>query len=192
MRGLRITLAFAMVVGLAGAVCADVVHLKNGNRLEVEAWKDAGDAIEFAMGGGVIRISKAEIQKIDGKPIRGDFRMYTSGTSTAVATGPATQAGALTQMADLLQQGTALFGQTVLSPGEKAGAFRRLSEQWRGLDVPDPARPAHSRGDAAFQMAADAFGADEAEQKSRADQAQAEMAAVQDEVKKLGGGTSGG
>ena len=76
MRGLRITLAFAMVVGLAGAVCADVIHLKNGNRLEVEAWKDAGDVIEFAMGGGVIRIAKAEIQKIEGKPIRGDFRMY--------------------------------------------------------------------------------------------------------------------
>jgi hypothetical protein len=186
MRGLRITLAFAMVVGLAGAVCADVIHLKNGNRLEVEAWKDAGDVIEFAMGGGVIRIAKAEIQKIEGKPIRGDFRMYTSGTSTAAATGPVSQAGALTQMAELLQQGTALFGQTVLSPGEKAGAFRRLSEQWRGLEVPDPVRPAHSRGEAALQMAAAAFGADEDEQRTRVEQARTELVAVQDEVKKLG------
>jgi hypothetical protein len=186
MRGLRITLAFAMVVGLAGAVCADVIHLKNGNRLEVEAWKDAGDAVEFAMGGGVIRIAKAEIRKIDGKAIRGDFRMYTSGTSTAAATGPVSQAGALSQMAELLQQGTALFGQTVLSPGEKAGAFRRLSEQWRGLDVPDPVRPAHSRGEAALQRAADAFGADEDEQRTRVEQARTELASVQDEVKKLG------
>jgi hypothetical protein len=191
MRGLRITLALAMVVGLAGAVCADIIHLKNGNRLEIDAWKDAGEAVEFTMGGGIIRISKAEIQKIDGKPIRGDFRMYTSGTSTAAATGPATQSSALSQMSDLLQQGAALFGQTVLSSSEKAGAFRRLSEQWRGLDVPDPVRPAHSRGEAAFQMAADAFGADEGD-RARADQARAELTSVLDEVKKLGSGTSGG
>jgi hypothetical protein len=192
MRGLRITLAFATVVGLAGAVCADVIHLKNGNRLEVEAWKDAGDAIEFAMGGGVIRIAKAEIQKIDGKAIRGDFRMYTSGTSTALATGAATTGSTLLQMADLLQQGTALFGQSVLSSGEKAGAFRRLSEQWRSLEVPDPVRPAHSRGEAALALAADAFGTEGDEQKTRAEQAQSELVAVQDEVKKLGSGTSGG
>jgi hypothetical protein len=191
MRGLRITLALATVVGLAGAVCADIIHFKNGNRLEIDAWKDAGEAVEFTMGGGIIRISKAEIQKIDGKPIRGDFRMYTSGTSTAAATGPVSQAGALTQMTDLLQQGAALFGQTVLSSGEKAGAFRRLSEQWRGLDVPDPVRPAHSRGEAAFRMAADAFGADDGD-RARADQARAELTSVLDEVKKLGGGTSGG
>jgi hypothetical protein len=190
MRGLRITLAVAMVVGLAGAVCADVVHLKNGNRLEIEAWKDAGDAIEFAMGGGVVRISKAEIQKIDGKPLRGDFRMYTSGISTAAA-GSASQAGAVTQMTELLQQGAALFGQSVLSSGEKAGAFRRLSEQWRGLDVPEPVRPAHSRGETALQMAADAYGADEDEQRTRVEQARIELVAVQDEVKKLGGSSGG-
>ena len=94
-------------------------------------------------------------------------------------------------MSDLLQQGAALFGQTVLSSSEKAGAFRRLSEQWRGLDVPDPVRPAHSRGGAAFQMAADAFGADEGD-RTRVDQARDELTSVLDEVKKLGGGTSGG
>ena len=191
MRGLRITLALATVVGLAGALHADVIHLKNGNRLEVEGWKDAGDAIEFTMGGGIIRISKAEIQKVDGKPVRGDFRMYSSGVSTAAATGPVSQATAVTQMGDLLQQGAALFGQTVLSADEKVGAFRRLTEQWRALDVPEPARPAHARGETALQMAVSAFGADESEQKTRADQARAELSSVQEDVKKLGE-TSGG
>jgi len=191
MRGLRITLALATVVGLAGALHADVIHLKNGNRLEVEGWKDAGDAIEFTMGGGIIRIAKAEIQKVEGKPIRGDFRMYSSGVSTAAATGPVSQATALTQMGDLLQQGAALFGQTVLSSDEKVGAFRRLTEQWRALDVPEPARPAHARGETALQMAVAAFGADEAEQKTRADRARAELSSVQEDVKKLGE-TSGG
>ena len=191
MRGLRITLALATVVGLAGALHADVIYLKNGNRLEVEGWKDAGDAIEFTMGGGIIRISKAEIQKVEGKPIKGEFRMYSSGVSTAAATGPASQATALNQMGDLLQQGAALFGQTVLSADEKVTAFRRLTEQWRALDVPEPARPAHARGETALQMAVSAFGADEAEQKTRADQARAELTSVQEDVKKLGE-TSGG
>jgi hypothetical protein len=117
--------------------------------------------------------------------------MYTSGTSTAAATGPATQASALTQMSDLLQQGAALFGQTVLSADEKVGAFRRLTEQWRALDVPEPARPAHARGETALQMAVSAFGADESEQKTRADRARAELSSVQEDVKKLGE-TSGG
>jgi hypothetical protein len=191
MRRLRITLALATVVGLAGALHADVIHLKNGNRLDVEGWKDAGDAIEFTMGGGIIRISKAEIQKVEGKPVRGDFRMYSSGVSTAAATGPVSQATALTQMGDLLQQGAALFGQTVLSADEKVGAFRRLTEQWRALDVPEPARPAHARGETALRMAVSAFGADEAEQKTRADRARAELSSVQEDVKKLGE-TSGG
>jgi hypothetical protein len=41
-------------------------------------------------------------------------------------------------------------------------------------------------------MAVDAFGADEDEQKTRVDRARAELSSVQDEVKQLGGGTSGG
>jgi hypothetical protein len=197
MRSLRIAVvALAVVVGTAGLLHADVIHLKNGNRLEVEGWKDAGEVIEFMMGGGIIRISKTEIQKIDGKPSSGDFKMYSSGTSTAAATGPVDAGAAISQMSDLLQQGAALFSQTVLSASEKVGAFRRLSDQWRALDVPDPVRPAHSRGEAAIRMAVEAFGADEDEQKSRADKARAELASVQDEVKKLGaqpaGGTTGG
>src|SRR5262245_27196811 len=116
MHGMRIApIVLALVVGLPALVHADVIHLKNGNRLEVEAWKDAGDAVEFMMGGGIIRIAKAEIQKIDGQPSRGDFRMYPSGVSTS--TGGTADAGTvLAQMTELLKQGEALFGQAVLSP----------------------------------------------------------------------------
>jgi hypothetical protein len=189
MRGMRIVpIVLALALGLPALVHADVIHLKNGNRLEVEGWKDAGDAIEFMMGGGIIRISKAEIQKIDGRPARGDFRMYTSGVSTS--TGAVAEPGAaLTQMADLLKQGEALFGQGAMSTSEKAGAFRRLGEQWRGLDVPETAREAHSRGDAAIQLAAEAFGAGEgaSDTQERVDKAKAAVTAAQEEVKKLGG-----
>jgi hypothetical protein len=178
-------LALVVVMGPVSLLHADVIHLKNGNRLEVEGWKDAGDSIEFMMGGGIIRISKGEVAKVDGRPTRGDFKMYSSGVSTA--TGPLDERAAIGQMADLLKQGEALFAQTVLSPSEKAGAFRRLAEQWRGVEVPEPLRSTHSRGDAAIQMAVEVFGDDAApDLRERVDRAKAELVAVQDEIKKLG------
>jgi hypothetical protein len=192
MRAMRV-LAFAAALALPTLVRADVIHLANGNRLEVEGWRDAGDAIEFMMGGGIVRIAKAEIRKIDGKPARGDFRMYASGVSTA--RGPVDQATVAGQMAEILKQGQALFTQTVLSTPEKANAFRRLGEQWRGVEVPDPLRDAQSRGDAAIQMAVEAFSADDdtaPDVKERIDKAKAELAALQEDLKKLGPPTAGG
>ena len=190
MRGMRIApvIVLALALGLPALVHADVIHLKNGNRLEVEGWRDAGDAIEFMMGGGIIRISKVEIQKIDGRPRQGDFRMYTSGVSTSTAAAGG-EGGALTKMADLLKQGEALFGQGVLSASEKASAFRRIGEQWRGLEVPETAKGAHSQGDAAIQLAVEAFNAGEAasDAQERIDKAKAAVIAAQEEVKKLGG-----
>jgi hypothetical protein len=195
MRGMRIApvgLALIAVLAAPAVLRADVIHLKNGNRLEVEGWRDTGDTIEFMMGGGIIRISKAEVQKIDGKPTRGDLRMYSSGVSAAI--GPMDEKTAVTQMADLLKKGEALFGQTVLLPPEKAGAFRRLAEQWRGFEVPEPLRSTHARGEAAIQMAAEAFSAEEdlPDTKERVEKAKAELAAVQDELKKRGAAGAGG
>jgi hypothetical protein len=188
MRGMRLApVVLALALGLPALVHADVIHLKNGNRLEVEGWKDAGDAIEFMMGGGIIRISKAEIQKIDGRATRGDFRMYTSGVSTS--TGGTREAGsAVTQMTDILKQGEALFGQS-LPATEKAGAFLQLGEQWRALEVPENAKEVHSRGGAAIQMAAEAFAAGDAaaDAKEKVDKAKAAVTSAQEEIRKLAG-----
>ena len=192
MRGIRV-LALAAAVALPTLAQADVIHLANGNRLEVEGWRDAGDAVEFMMGGGIVRIAKAEIRKIEGKPTRGDFRMYTSGVSTA--RGPVDQATAVGQLADILKQGQALFTQSVLSTPEKANAFRRLGEQWRGVEVPDPLRDTQSRGDAAIQMAVDAYSADDdtaPDVKERIDRAKSELTALQDDLKKLAPPAAGG
>jgi len=38
----------------AGLASADVIHLVNGAAIEVEAWRDVGDAVEFARGGGIV------------------------------------------------------------------------------------------------------------------------------------------
>jgi hypothetical protein len=188
MRSMRIApIVLALALGLPALVHADVIHLKNGNRLEVEGWKDVGDAVEFMMGGGIIRISKAEIQKIDGRPARGDFRMYTSGVSTS--TGGSAEAGTVvTRMTDLLKQGEALFGQS-LPAGEKATAFLQLGEQWRGLEVPENAKEAHGLGGAAIQMAAEAFAAGDAtpEAQGKVEKAKAAVTAAQEEIRKLAG-----
>ena len=81
------------------------------------------------------------------------------GTSAAACHRAQSQAGGLTQMTELLQQGAALFGQTVLVVEAKAGAFRRLTEQWRGARrAGPPGRPTRAAG-RRVQMAADAFGA---------------------------------
>jgi hypothetical protein len=185
------TVIVALVVALAfpAVAAADVIRLKNGRVLEVEGWRDAGDSIEFAAGGGVVRIAKSEVDKIDGRPRQGDFRMYSSGvSSSAPAAGTAAvPADAVSLMRDLLGQGDGLFDQTALSGPEKAGAFRRLGERWRQLDVPEPLRAAHDRGRLALQSGLDAFDIDSTEPgaKARIDKAREEVKSVMEELKKL-------
>lgn len=58
-------LLWVVGLGLPGLALADVIHLKNGNSITVRAWRDLGDAIEFARYGGVVRIRKEEILRIE-------------------------------------------------------------------------------------------------------------------------------
>ena len=197
-RGFLGGLALLAALGWPGAVDADVIHLVNGSQLEVEAWRDAGDAIEFATGGGIVRISKSEVRKIDGKPTRGDLKMYSSGVGGAGASAaggqgePLDRAAAVKQMVDLLKEGEALFTQPALTPTEKAAGFRRLGERWRELEVPDPLRGAFTRGQQALQIAFEAFTADSQSPggadpavRDRMEKAKAEIQGAQEDVKKL-------
>jgi hypothetical protein len=192
-----------MTIGWPAALAADVIQLVNGSRFEVDAWRDVGDAIEFASGGGVVRIAKSEVLKIEGKARRGDLPMYSSGTSGSppaapTATVPGDRAKAAKQLADVLADGEALFSQSYLSGAEKAGAFRRLAERWRGLDVPEALRETHQKGDQAIQAAAAAFTAEGAipgeaapDARQRIDKARADFKSVQDEIKKAGASRPG-
>jgi len=170
---------------------ADVIHLTNGSTIEVDAWRDVGDAIEFARGGGIIRISKAEIQRIDGKSTSQDLRMYSAPPSGSPSTAALDQPAAGNEMLDLLKQGEGLFAQSVLSSAEKVGAFRRLAEKWQALTVPEGFRDAHIRGRDAFQIAAEAYTAESEGSapniKERLDAAKAALQDVQERVKKAGG-----
>ncbi len=188
-----VPLVLAACLAVPRLAAADAIRLKNGNVLEVEAWRDVGDAIEFASGGGIVRIAKSEVARIEGRPTRSDLKMYTSGVSTSTGGGAALdQTGAVAKMKDLLGQSDGLFAQAVLSATEKAGAFRRLGEKWREFEVPEPLRDAHTRGQTALDLAADAFtaeasGADPDDARERVQQARREVQAVQDEVNKLAG-----
>ena len=68
MKGRGLAAAIGFVAALAGAPAAraDVIFLVNGNTIQVEAWRDRGDAIEIARGGGIIQIPKTEISRIEG------------------------------------------------------------------------------------------------------------------------------
>jgi hypothetical protein len=188
-------LALAVALGWPAALRADVIHLMNGSQMQVEAWKDAGDAIEFLSGGGIVRIAKSEIRKIDGRATRGDLTMYSSGPATAATTGtgtasPADRAAAIKAMNDLLREGDALFAQSALTPTEKATAFRRLADRWREVEVPEPLRAVHGRGQQALQEAFEAFRTEGLMPSdpsnlvpSRLAKARAELAGTQDDVK---------
>jgi hypothetical protein len=207
---IRIGLVTGLALGGPVAAGADVIHLTNGSQLRVEAWRDAGDAVEVAIGGGLMRISKRDIRKIDGKARRGDLPMYstsTTGQAGAPAAGeaaPAASAAAgppgaippeITAMQDLLAEGQALFGQGALTSGEKAVGFRRLAERWQALSVPERLRAPHARASQAFQAAVEAYQADSqnpgdptARVSGRVEAARGELSRAQQEVRGGSGG----
>jgi hypothetical protein len=172
--------ALGMAIGLVGAVVAlaaraDVIHLTSGNTIQVDAWRDAGHAVEFTRGGGIVRILKTEIERIEGTNQSRDLRMYSAPASaTAVPTVNSTSAAAR-EMSQVLKEGEALFIQTVLDAQAKAAAFRRLGEKWRDLQVPSGLQDLHSRATRALELSAEAF---EAESEGTAPDAQQRIEAA--------------
>jgi hypothetical protein len=154
---------------------ADTLHLTNGSTIQVDSWRDAGDAVEFARGGGIIRIPKTEISRIDGTNQSRDLRMYSAPASATVAPTATSSTAAAREMALLLKEGEALFIQTVLDAQAKASAFRRLSEKWRGLEVPSTLQDLHGRASRALQLSTEAF---EAEAEGTAPDAKERIAAA--------------
>jgi hypothetical protein len=136
---------------------ADLIHLTNGNAIQVDAWRDAGDAVEFTRSGGIIRIPKSEIRRIEGTNQSHDLRMYSAPASATVAPTASSATAAAREMSQLLKEGEALFSQTVLEAGAKASAFRRLTEKWRGLQVPADLLDIHGRATRALEMSTEAF-----------------------------------
>jgi hypothetical protein len=180
-----------LVLGAGSVAPADVIHLTNGNVIQVDAWRDAGDAVEFTRGGGVVRILKSDIQRIEGNTRSNDLRMHSApaAAGSTAARGAATAPAAAREMAQLLREGEALFTQTVLDAPAKATAFRRLIEKWRGLEVPEPLRDAHDRAERALQESAEAFTADAEgtapDAKERVEAARRNFTEAQAEVEKF-------
>jgi len=156
-RGLTTVIALLTVIAAGSAARADVIHLINGNTIQVDAWRDAGDAVEFTRGGGIIRIPKSDISRIEGSNQSKDLRMYSAPAgATAVPTANNASA-AIQEMADVFKEGEALFTQTSLDAQAKASAFRRLGERWRTLAVPSELLDLYGRASRALQMSAEAF-----------------------------------
>src|SRR5262249_58766217 len=85
-RGLAAVVALTAVAAAAPAL-SDTIYLTNGNTIQVDAWRDVGDAVEFSRGGGILRILKSDIRRIEGTNQSKDLRMYSAPASaTAVPT----------------------------------------------------------------------------------------------------------
>jgi hypothetical protein len=159
-KGFGAVMALVTVTAAAPAVRADIIHLTNGNAIQVDAWRDAGDAVEFARGGGIIRIPKSEIKQIEGTSQSKDLRMYSAPASATVVPTANNSVAAIREMSQVLKEGEALFAQTGVDAQSTASAFRRLGEKWRALEVPGDLLDLYGRVSRALQMSAEAFEAD--------------------------------
>jgi hypothetical protein len=185
-RGLTATVGLVAVVAVVPAARADVIYLQNGNTIQVDAWRDVGDAVEFTRGGGIIRIPKTDISRIEGTNQSRDLRMYSAPASATAVPTASSSSAAVKEMSEVLKEGGALFTQTVLDSQAKANAFRRLSSKWRALEVPSNLQDLYGRASRALQMSAEAFEA-EAEgtapdAKERIEAAKKAFTEVQEEV----------
>ena len=161
MRGARLAAVIAILTAAAApAARADVIHLTNGNTIQVDAWRDVGDAVEFARGGGIIRILKSEIRRIEGANQSTDLRMYSAPASATAVSTASNSTAAAREMSQVLKEGEALFSQTVLDAEAKASAFRRLTAKWRALEVPSTLQELHGRATRALEVSTEAFTAD--------------------------------
>jgi hypothetical protein len=159
-KGFAAVVALVAVTAAAPAVRADIIHLTNGNAIQVDAWRGAGDAVEFARGGGIIRIPKSEIKQIEGTSQSKDLRMYSAPASATAVPTANNSAAAIREMSQVLKEGEALFAQTVVDAQSTASAFRRLGEKWRALQVPGDLLDLYGRVSRALQMSTEAFEAD--------------------------------
>jgi hypothetical protein len=116
--------------------------------------------VEFARGGGIIRILKTDIARIEGSNQKGDLRMYSAPPGATAVPTASNATAAAREMSQVLKEGEALFSQTVLDAQAKSSAFRRLAEKWRGLAVPSDLLELHGRAARALQMSTEAFEAE--------------------------------
>jgi hypothetical protein len=159
-KGLAAGIGLVAVAAVAPAARGDTIHLTNGNTIQVDAWRDTGDAVEFTRGGGIIRILKSDIRQIEGSNQTRDLRMYSAPASATVVPTATSSTAAAKEMSQILKEGEALFSQTVLEAPAKASAFRRLTEKWQALQVPSTLQDLHDRATRALQVSTDAFTAE--------------------------------
>ncbi len=62
----RLTLALLGVLLVPRLLSADVIYLRNGNIIDVDSWRRAGDFVEYYHFGGKISIRNSEILRIEG------------------------------------------------------------------------------------------------------------------------------
>jgi hypothetical protein len=86
-----LTLALLAVLLVPRLLAGDVIHLRNGNSVEVQTWRKAGDSIEYYRFGGLVSIPSSQVLRIEGprrepEPARDSARAPVSATFQEAAT----------------------------------------------------------------------------------------------------------
>lgn len=68
-RRLRVLVPLAVVL-LVSPAAAAVIRLTGGGLIEAQAWREVGDELEVVLEGGILRVPKADVVRIDGPPPR--------------------------------------------------------------------------------------------------------------------------
>jgi hypothetical protein len=61
-----VTLALLALLSVPRLLAGDVIHLRNGNSVEVQSWRRAGDSIEYYRFGGLVSIPSSQVLRIEG------------------------------------------------------------------------------------------------------------------------------
>jgi tetratricopeptide (TPR) repeat protein len=79
-----------LLLAVAPAAGADVIHLKNGGTIQADSWEARGDILVIHQGDGTLQVPRADIERIDRIPVPTSPRAASApATATAAAAPPA-------------------------------------------------------------------------------------------------------
>jgi len=66
---LRYCITFLCLAALCGTLSADVIRLKNGNRIVADSVRESNGRVEYTVGENTFAISKSLVEGIDAGPV---------------------------------------------------------------------------------------------------------------------------
>jgi len=161
----RFLSAACVVATLAASpALAATVYLKSGGTMTVDAWRRVDGEIEISVGGGLMRIPEADVERIEGgTPATGDLPLARPPSPRGPGSRPAAPGGegevirVAQRLARLASQVSQAMNEVLAgiarsgrgrgpSLEEATGSFHAQARAWRELRVPEALGEAHRQG----------------------------------------------